>query len=297
MTQVLQLFDLGFQARLQGLPLLPALMVLGLAVGVLTGLFGVGGAFLITPLLRVVFGIPYSLAIGSSLCYTIGAGSSGAARHMRLRNFEPRGVVILGLAGVFGALLGAKLNRYLNLSQGERGYTLTINGFFIVVLLATAWLIGRNPKQERTGRSVLQRLPLPPRIDLPRAGLTRVSLPGMLLIGLFVGVMNGLMGIGGGVLFMPMLILVVGLTPHQAVGTSLGVVLFSSTSGTISYALDGKVNLCIVMSLLVGSVVGIQFGARLCHRLHAARLRRWFAVVVLCVVAALLVHSAVKLAR
>ena len=297
MTEVLQLFDPAFEARLQGLPLLSALMVLGLAVGVLTGLFGVGGAFLITPLLRVVFGIPYPLAIGSGLCYMIGSGSSGAARHMRLRNFESRSVVILGLASVVGAFLGATLNRHLNLSLGERGYTLTIHGFFVVVLLATAWLIGRKPKQQRTGRSILQRLPLPPHIDLPRAGLTHISLPGMLLIGLLVGVMNGLMGIGGGVLFMPMLILVVGLTPHQAVGTSLGVVLFSSIAGTISYALHGNVNLCIAMSLLVGSVVGIQFGAWLCHRLRAARLRRWFAVVVLSVVAALLVHSAVKLAR
>ena len=103
---------------------------------------------------------------------------------------------------------------------------------------------------------------------------------GLFAVGILIGVMKGMMGIGGGVLLMPLLIVVVGLTPHQAVGTSLGVVVFSSIAGAVKYGLDGNVNLWVVMSLLVGSVFGVQIGAWICHRLHAAKLRRYFAILV-----------------
>jgi len=295
MTEVARLFDLDLQAWLQGPALLGALAGLGLCVGILTGLFGVGGGFLITPLLRVALGIPYPLAIGSDLCYMIGSGASGAARHVRLRNVAPRVVGILAVTSMGGAVAGATLNRFALLTLGEHRYTLTMHVLFVVMLTATAYLLGRGRQAERTGKSLLQRLPLPPYIDLPRARLRRVSLPGLCLVGAGIGVCTGMMGIGGGVLFMPVLVLVVGLTPHQAVGTSLGVVLFSATAGAIKYGLDGNVNLWIVLSLLAGSVFGVQIGAWVCQKLHAGRLRRWFAVLVLAVAAVLAVSVVRKL--
>jgi hypothetical protein len=100
-------------------------------------------------------------------------------------------------------------------------------------------------------------------------------------VGFAVGILTGLLGIGGGVLFMPILLLVVGLTPHQAVGTSLGVVLFSATTGTIGHGMDGNVNLPVAMSLLVTSTIGIQIGARICHKLKGDRLRKYFALIVI----------------
>jgi len=78
---------------------------------------------------------------------------------------------------------------------------------------------------------------------------------------------------------MPLLVLAIGLSPHRAVGTSLGVVIFSSIAGTIKHGLDGNVNLWLVMSLLVSSVLGVQIGAWICHRLHASKLRRYFAIL------------------
>jgi uncharacterized protein len=280
MTEVLHLLDLEIGASIGGLALIGALMALGLFVGFLTGLFGVGGAFLITPILSVAFGVPYQVAIGSGLSYTIGASSSGMGRHVRIGNFEPRSMIILAATSMLAAVGGGYLNDFAHDSLGPHDYKLVMDALYVVMLGATVWMVGRNREAHRSGRSLLQRVKLPPYINLPAAGLDRVSLTGICLVGLFIGLMKGMMGIGGGVLFMPLLILVVGLTAHQAVGTSLGVVVFSSIAGSLKYGMSGFVNLWIVMALLVSSVFGIQIGAWVCLRLHATRLRQWFAVLV-----------------
>ncbi len=297
MSAVEAIFDLDIQSYLQGPGLMGALVGFGLIVGALTGLFGVGGAFLITPLLHTAFGIPYPLAIGSSLSYTIGVASSGMMRHVRLRNFELRSMIVLAPTSMVGAVLGAILNCFLQGKLGQDRYTLMMNVLFLLLLTATAYLIGRPNIKHHSGKSVLQRLPLPPYVNLPLAEPTRVSLPGLCALGMFVGVMKGMMGIGGGVLFVPLLILGVGLTAHQAVGTSLGVVVFSSIAGAIKYGLNGDVNLWIVMSLLVSSVIGVQLGAWICSRLRGRRLRRYFAILVLLIATVLAVQVAQGLLR
>lgn len=277
------LFNLDIPAYLHGPTLLAALAGFGLIVGILTGLFGVGGGFIITPLLKVVFGIPYELAIGSSLSFIIGAGSSAMRRHMRLGNVEFRSTVILAAGSMAGAIGGAQLNELIHRGLGEVNYTMIINGSFVVILVLTAWMVARPQAGASGAKSLLQRMAIGPRIDLPAAGLSAVSLPGICLVGLVIGFTSGMLGIGGGVLFVPLLIVAVGLTPHQAVGTSLGVVVFGSIAGTVRYATAGHVNMWIVMPLLASSVVGVQIGASLCRRLHPDRLRRYFAVLVLAI--------------
>jgi len=278
-------------AHLTGLWLLSGLAAFGLVIGILSGLFGVGGGFMVVPLLKLVFGIDYPLAVGSSLSFTIGTGAAGMLRHMRLGNVEFKTTLLLGSATVFGAIFGANLLEFLKDSLGgtdERHFTLLMHGLFVLVLLVTAWMVLRNPG-ETTQRPLLARLPLPPYVDLPSANLTHISLLGLFVLGLGIGVFKGLLGIGGGVLFVPALMVVVGLQVRQAIGTSLGVVLFGSIAGTIKYAQRGNVNLWIVMSLLVGSVVGVQIGVWACQKLHARGLRRWFVLLVLLVAAVLAV--------
>jgi uncharacterized membrane protein YfcA len=287
-------------AHLPGPPLLVALAAFGLLVGVLTGLFGVGGGFLVVPMLNLLFGIEWNIAIGSSLAFTIGTGAGGAARHARLGNVEPRATLIIGSAAVVGAVAGATLLQYLKTvlgRSGSEGFNLLVESLFIALLLVTAYVVGRRAGDERKGPTLLQRLPLGPRTDLRRGGPAGVSLTGLCLVGLAVGVLTGLLGVGGGVLLVPILILVVGLRPHQAVGTSLGVVLFGSIAGTIKHGMVGNVSLALAMPLLVGSSVGIQIGAWVCERLHGRRLRQYFAIIVLVAAAAVACNLAAKLAR
>ncbi len=284
------------EAVLSGPALLGVLLVIGLGIGILTGLFGVGGAFLLNPILIVVMGVSEPLVIGSSLSFTIGTGATGMARHMRSGNVDILSMVIIGIGAAVGAVFGADLLQMFESKLEPRAFKVLIRAMYLVLLLLVAWLMFRNPKEREGGRSPLQRLPLAPHVDLARAGLRRVSLPGLVLVGLVIGLTKGLLGIGGGVLFMPLLLLV-GMTAHQAVGTSLGVVLFSSIAGTIKHGLYGNVSLWIVMSLLVGSSVGVQIGAAICDTLHAAKLRKYFAGIAFLaavMVAADLVNKLIK---
>ncbi|MFW6065820.1 MAG: sulfite exporter TauE/SafE family protein [Planctomycetota bacterium] len=268
------------QAYLHGPGLLAALAGFGLIIGILTGMFGVGGGFMVVPMLKLLFGIDYQLAVGSSLCFTIGASASGAARHMRLKNFEPRSMSILAVSSIFGALLGGTLNDTLKNHVDAEIYTQSMHGLFVVMLLATAYVTFSGAGKETHRRSLLQTIVLGPRINLPKAKLAGVSLPGLVTVGVFIGMMTGMMGIGGGVLYVPLLILVVGLGPHQAVGTSLGVVVFGSIAGTVKYAMIDQVSLIVAIALLVGSTVGIQIGAHICRKMAGTRLRQSFAGMV-----------------
>ncbi|MBI5722655.1 MAG: sulfite exporter TauE/SafE family protein [Planctomycetes bacterium] len=282
------LFDLDVQAYIGGPALFAALAAVGFVVGILTGLFGVGGAFLINPLLNVLLGISYTLATGSSMSYTIGAGAAGWARHLRLGNVAPKTMLILAGGAVCGTLLGGDLHQHLKTAFGPDRFTLIMHGLFVVMLVVVAVLTVKSP-QEPTGWSLLQKIPVGPRITIRTASLRRISLPGLVAAGLLVGVFKGMLGIGGGVLFLPIMMLVVGLSMKQSVGTSLGVVLLSSVAGAIFYGSHGQANMWIIITLLAGSSFGVQIGVWLSGRLRVAKMKWMFALLVLataCMIAA-----------
>jgi uncharacterized protein len=280
--------------------LVAALTGLGLGVGVLTGLVGAGGALIVTPLMNVVLGIPYPVCVGSSLSFAIGTSASAWARHVRLGNYEPRTTAMLGLGALAGVWAGVQLNALLAHTVGggaTRAFTLVMHGMFIAVLLLAAWLMAWSGPGGAGRRPLFQRLALPPRIALPAAGIGGVCAPAIVLAGVGIGMLNGMLGIGGGVMFMPLLILLVGLTPHQAVGTSLGAVLINSLLGTALYGIRGDATLLVVMPLLVGSTLGVQVGAWLCHRLHPKHLKAYAAGVVVVLAAVIAADVAWKIVR
>ena len=282
------LFDIP--SYLAGGWLVAALVGLGLVVGVMTGLFGVGGAFMITPLLNVLLGIPYTMAAGSSMSFIIGTSAAGCLKHWRIGNVAAKTMTILAGGGVCGAILGAEL--HLALAQrlaplGAGAFTALMHGLFILVLLATAAIVVHWSPREGEGHSLLQRLRIGPYITVRRAGLAGVSLPGLCAVGLMIGVFAGLLGIGGGILYMPVMLLVVGLSVQQAAGTSLGIVLLTGMAGAVMYGQHGQVRLWVAMPLLVGSTIGVQMGVWLCRRLHGDRIRRYFALLALLVAAVL----------
>lgn len=282
------LFELA-STVLSGGGLLVVLVLFGFAVGILSGMFGIGGGFIMTPLLNILFGIPYNIAVGSCLCFTIGTSTTGVMRHWRLGNVGPKGVLILAAGAMGGAIVGTLLHEFLrrNLAAGESTapYDLVMQLLFIATLVPTAILVyrGVSSPAPRNG-GLLSRLPVPPYIRLRAARLEDISLPGFTVLGIFTGFLAGLLGVGGGVFLVPMLTLLAGFRPHVAVGTSLGVVFFSSLTGTISHGLHGNVDLSLAMALLVGSTLGAQSGVLLCQRLKAPRLQRYFAFLILAVV-------------
>ena len=174
-------------------------------------------------------------------------------------------------------------------------FSIVFRIFYLVILLLTAWIVFRQPRQHASGKSVVQRMRLGPDVELPNSSLKEVSVVGLLLAGGTLELLQGLIGIGGGVILVPLLIAVVGLNMHMAVGTSLGVVLLSSLFGTGLYGQAGEVNMLLVMSLLLGSVVGVQLGAWICWRLHATKLQRSFGYVVLLAVLLVAIDLSVRL--
>ena len=271
---------------------LPGVVLLGFAVGVLTGLFGVGGGFLLTPALKALFGVPYPVAVGTDLVQIFLTGTVSAYRHGRAGNVEWRLGLVLGAGGVAGAELGVRIQNALA-SIGEVGVSgsrvtlldLVLGGLFVALLAAVAALIWRetrsgNGVDTRVGRA-LRAVRLRPVIALPRSDLAGVSVWVPLVMGLGVGVLTGLMGVGGGFVNFPLLIYVLGVPTHVAIGTSAVQVLLASGYGALRHAGQRHVELPLVLFLTAGSVLGVQVGVRLAKRFRGPRIRRLFAGVML----------------
>ena len=271
---------------------LPGVVLLGFAVGVLTGLFGVGGGFLLTPALKALFGVPYPVAVGTDLVQIFLTGTVSAYRHGRAGNVEWRLGLVLGAGGVAGAELGVRIQNALA-SIGEIGVSgsgvtlldLVLGGLFVALLAAVAVLIWRETRSDngvdtRVGRA-LRAVRLRPVIALPRSDLAGISVWVPLVMGLGVGVLTGLMGVGGGFVNFPLLIYVLGVPTHVAIGTSAVQVLLASGYGALRHAGQRHVELPLVLFLTAGSVLGVQVGVRLARRFRGPRIRRLFAGVML----------------
>ena len=272
---------------------LPGVVVLGFSVGVLTGLFGVGGGFLLTPALKALFGVPYPVAVGTDLVQIFLTGTVSAYRHRRAGNVELRLGLVLGAGAVTGAEVGLRIQNALE-SMGEvsafgSGITLLdlVLGVLFVVLLASVavmiWRetrVGRADVDTRAGRA-LRRIRLRPVMVLPRSGVAGISVWVPVAMGFCVGVLTGLMGVGGGFINFPLLIYALGVPTHVAIGTSALQVLLASGYGALRHGGQGHVELLLVVLLTAGSILGVQVGVRLSKRFRGPRIRRLFAAVLL----------------
>ncbi len=278
------LLNFQFESGLHGWVLWTTLAALGLFVGTITGLFGVGGGFMVTPMLVILVKIPYDIAVGSGLCFIVGTSAGGLEEHWRMGNLDVRAVALISCGSMVGTIFGDILQGFIihSVAGGNRLiFTEIMHVLFLIILLVTACLVWTARGRERKHQSLLQRFKLPPFVNLPTSQRDGVSLPGLIGIGLGVGVFVGLLGVGGGVLFVPILLLVVGLEAHHAVGTSLGVVFLSAIVGTIVKGLNDQISIIVAGALLITSAIGVQIGAWLCMKLSAKRLQKYFAIIVL----------------
>ena len=272
---------------------LPGVVMLGFSVGVLTGLFGVGGGFLLTPALKVLFGVPYPVAVGTDLVQIFLTGTVSSYRHGRAGNVELRLGLVLGAGAMAGAEVGLRIQNTLELI-GEvsviGGITLldlVLGGLFVVLLASVAVMIWRETRSggghgvdTRVARA-LRRIRLRPVMVLPRSGVAGISVWVPVAMGFCVGVLTGLMGVGGGFINFPLLIYALGVPTHVAIGTSALQVVLASGYGAIRHGGQGHVELLLVLLLTAGSVLGVQVGVRLAKRFKGPRIRRLFAAVLL----------------
>jgi hypothetical protein len=270
------------------------LALTGLAVGVVSGLFGVGGGFLMTPLLTVVFRLPMPVAVGTGLCQMIGVAMSALLRHHKLGQGEIKIDWLMMAGSLLGVGLGADAVNALDvmgavmLRPGGPPVPWAKVGLslgYVVLLVGIAFWMGRDLAQRRAGEEdapppgPLTRVPWPPYTLLPRTG-RRISAPLVGYLGLLMGFLSGLLGIGGGVALMPILLYGIGMPLRTAAGTGVLVLLVTCMAGTVAHAQAGHVLLGVALVLLAGSGAGAQIGATLTARLDARRLRGYFVYIV-----------------
>lgn len=266
-----------------------SLLAVGGGIGVLSGVFGVGGGFLLTPLL-IMLGIPPAVAVASGANQVLGSSVSGVFAHWRRRNVDVKMGVFLLAGGFVGSAVGVWVFAVLKrLGQIDLVINLSYVGLLGMVgllMLAEAVMALRagangRPAGKRHVHHLWHGLPL--RTRFPRSGLyISALLP--LGVGAFGGLLAALMGVGGGFVLVPMMIYILGMPTAVVVGTSLFQMIFVTANVTLLQAITThSVDLPLSLILLAGGAVGAQFGFRLGIRLGGERLRLLLALIVLAV--------------
>ncbi len=268
------------------------LMIVGLGgvVGLLTGMVGVGGGFLTTPIL-IFYGIPPSVAVASATTQITGTSVSGVLAHRRRKGVDYRMGAVIIAGGIVGALVGGFLFSLLqNLGQIDTVvlilYVVMLGSIGILMAKEAATALGMLKAKERTSpprRHNPLVAALPFRWRFYRSGLY-ISPLAPFLLGMFSGILTAMLGVGGGFVMVPAMIYLIGMSAQVVVGTSLLQILFVTAITTLVHATTTKaVDIVLVILLLLGSVVGAQYGARFAQKMKPELLRMILAVIVLAV--------------
>ncbi len=267
------------------------IVALGALTGILSGMFGVGGGFLTTPLM-IFYGIPPTVAAASTASQVTGASVSGVLAHTRRGgvDYQMGGVMVGG--GIIGTAIGAGLFRLL---QELGQIDVVINVLYVLLLGGIGYVMAKEslqalraqkagvpvPARKRRHHPMVASLPL--RWRFYRSGLY-ISPLAPLLLGVFTGILTMLMGIGGGFVLVPAMLYILGMSANVVVGTSLFQILFVTMATTMMHALTTRaVDIVLAALLLIGSVSGAQVGAQLAQRIPAEKLRFVLAAIVLLV--------------
>ena len=267
------------------------IVLLGGGVGFLSGMFGVGGGFLMTPLL-IFYGIPPTVAAASAATQVTGASVSGALAHFERGGVDLRMGAVLIAGGLLGSLIGAGLFELLT-AWGQ--IDTTINILYVVLLGSVGGLMAREawgalralqaglpaPARKRRHHPMVANLPM--RWRFYRSGLY-ISPLAPLILGALVGILTMLLGVGGGFIMVPAMIFLLGMGAQVVVGTSLFQILFVTIATTMVHAMTtGAVDIVLAGLLLLGSVTGAQIGARFAQKVRPEYLRMALAIIVLLV--------------
>jgi uncharacterized protein len=278
---------------------LPLMVGLGFIVGLLSGLFGVGGGFLMTPLL-IMFGIPPTVAAASDSNQIVAASASGMYAHYRLGNVDFKMGIYLLIGGVLGGTGGVHIIKVLR-QMGNADFLIKmtyvvmlglVGGFmFIESLQSLRAATHQKPTPaEKPRDSIYVRLirSLPFQTRFEKSGVVLSPIAPLFLGGL-MGVLAAIMGVGGGFIMVPVMVYLLRMPMHVVVGTSLFQVLFTCIDVTIMQAYSNRtVDFVLALLLLIGSTLGAQIGARLSTRLKDDQLKIFLATLVLVVMGKML---------
>ncbi len=261
---------------------------IGLAVGLLSGLFGVGGGFLMTPLL-IFIGIPSAVAVATSANQTMGASISGLIAHWRRGNVDAKMGAVLTAAGLAGSALGVQIFVLVR-SLGQLDLVVAL--FYVVVLGIVGSLMAAESLRAllRRRRQVRRRLHehfwmhgLPLKMRFRQSRLYISVIPPV-LIGFGIGLLSAIMGVGGGFILVPAMIYLLGMPTGVVIGTSLFQVVFVTAAVTVMQSVSTQsVDVILSLLLMAGAVAGAQFGAAMGSRLRGEETRGLLGLLVLMV--------------
>ncbi|HZD55338.1 MAG TPA: sulfite exporter TauE/SafE family protein [Anaerolineales bacterium] len=276
-----------------GVTINPLLLAgIGFIVGILGGFFGVGGGFIAGPMMFWA-GVPMNFVVGTDLAHMTGKSIVAAKRHRALGHVD----IKLGALMVTGTVIGVEIGARIIEALVAAGIVDLVIGLVYVTILViisafTAWESLRALRMIRTDRldvkdavgfqgisRRIHSIEIPPMISFPMSGIASISLWTVLGVGFITGILAGSLGVGGGFIRMPMLVYLVGVPTHVAVGTDLFEIMFSSAYGMLTHALKGNVDVLMALVMHTGAALGAQIGAVSTRFFIGPRIRLFFSVL------------------
>jgi uncharacterized membrane protein YfcA len=266
-----------------------ALVVIGFLVGVLGGFFGVGGGFLAAPFMFWI-GVPMNFVVGTDLAHMTGKSIVAFRRHRALGHVD----IKLGAVMIAGTTVGVEIGaQVIEALEARESVDEVIGVLYIVILLLvtafTAYEAIRSLRMMQTEgmdakdvvgfKGIAKRIysiRIPPMVSFPASGIESISVWSVVFVGLLTGVMAGMLGVGGGFIRMPMLVYVLGIPTHVAVGTDLFEIIFSAGYGTLTHAIKGNVDIIMALVMQTGAAIGAQIGAVSTQYFTGPRIRMFF---------------------
>ena len=269
---------------------IPLIFILSLVVGVLSGLFGVGGGFLMTPFL-IFLGIPPTYAVANEANNILGTSISGSTTHYLKGTLDYKMGLMIVVGGAIGTILGIITFSYFK-DIGKINIVISLAYMYILAIIGTIMLVQGLSEIDRARKKVLTKRKLhshywihglPFRMRFKKSKLYE-SIFTPIIIGLLVGYLAAIMGIGGAFILVPAMIYIIGMPTKLIPGTSLFVTIFVSAIVTVLHAFHyGSIDLMLVMVLILGSILGVQIGQKLGEKVDSSQFKTILAALLLLV--------------
>ena len=263
-------------------------LILGMLVGILSGMFGVGGGFLMTPLL-VLLGIPPAVAVASEANHIVGSSLSGTIGHLKRNAVDIKLGNLLLVGGILGSFVGISIfNSLIKIGLIDLLITLTyflfltgVGSFMLYESLDSMGIFNKKKRPKSYHHSWIMGLPI--RMRFKKSGLY-ISIIPPLVIGFVVGILASIMGVGGGFIMIPAMIYIIRMPTSVVIGTSLYQIIFVTAIVTLLHSYHNQtVDIILALILLLGGAIGLQTGVKLSSKLKGPMLRASLAVLVLSV--------------